>query len=56
MIPLEDSAQPHIWFETCESCQGSFFDAGEISDLASHTWLDYIRDWTTPKRNRGNTA
>src|SRR5712671_7655966 len=37
MIRMVDLEQPHIWFEHCTVCGGSFFDAGEFRDLTHHT-------------------
>jgi PAT family beta-lactamase induction signal transducer AmpG len=34
MTSTADARQPHISFETCSACQGSFLDAGELRDLA----------------------
>jgi PAT family beta-lactamase induction signal transducer AmpG len=31
---IADARQPHISFESCSDCHGSFLDAGELSDLA----------------------
>jgi PAT family beta-lactamase induction signal transducer AmpG len=42
--------QRHIWYETCDDCNGSFFDAGELLDLSQLTVSDFIKRWTTPKR------
>jgi PAT family beta-lactamase induction signal transducer AmpG len=50
MLRLVDPAQPHIWFERCGSCHGSFFDAGEFVDLATITAADFVRRFTTPER------
>ncbi len=50
MIRMVDSRQHHIWFESCPSCFGRFYDAGEFRDLSSHTLLDIIRDVFTPER------
>jgi len=50
MIRMVDSRQHHIWFESCPSCGGRFFDAGEFKDLSSHTLLDVVRDMFTPER------
>jgi len=47
---MVDPKQTHIWFEQCESCHGSFFDAGELSDLASFTMSDIVKRFTTPDR------
>jgi uncharacterized protein len=44
MIRMVDRDQPHIWFESCSTCYGVFFDAGEFVDFKRHTLLDTIRD------------
>ncbi len=44
MLRMVDVQQPHIWYETCEVCGGSFLDAGEFKDLKRHNLLDRIRD------------
>ncbi len=33
MLRRVDPRQPHIQYEECTSCRGSFFDAGEFADL-----------------------
>lgn len=43
MIKTVDPEQTHIWFETCNDCEGSFFDAGEFSDLAEVTISDFFK-------------
>ncbi len=50
MIRMVDASQPHIWFESCPSCFGRFFDAGEFRDLASHNLADVIRDFFAKER------
>jgi Zn-finger nucleic acid-binding protein len=45
-----DKQQRHIWFETCNDCSGSFFDAGELLDLSQLTASDFLKRWTAPKR------
>ena len=50
MIRMVDVKQPHIWFEHCTVCGGSFFDAGEFKDLKQHTIADFFRDLTTHAR------
>jgi Zn-finger nucleic acid-binding protein len=52
MIRMVDLEQPHIWFEHCTVCGGSFFDAGEFKDLAHHTILDFFKDLITEGRSR----
>ena len=50
MIRMVDLEQPHIWFEHCTVCGGSFFDAGEFKDLAHHTVVDSFKDLNTRAR------
>ena len=33
MIPMVDKDQFHIKYESCPTCYGTFFDAGEFRDL-----------------------
>ena len=44
MIPMVDKTQPHIWYESCGSCFGIFFDAGEFTDFKQENIIDYFRD------------
>ena len=44
MLRMVDAQQPHIWYESCEVCHGSFLDAGEFKDMQHFTFLDRIRD------------
>ena len=55
MIRTVDIGQPHIWFERCQDCGGSFFDAGEFKDLKHHTILDIFRDFAAKKRTQSVT-
>ena len=50
MHRLVDPEQPHIWFEQCGSCHGSFFDAGELTDLATVSVSDFFKRIVTPAR------
>ena len=50
MNRLVDASQPHIWFEQCDSCRGSFFDAGELTDLATMSVSDFFKRFTVPER------
>ena len=43
MIRMVDPAQPHIWYESCGTCHGVFFDAGEFTDYKRHTPADLFR-------------
>jgi len=45
-----DEQQRHIWYETCNDCSGSFFDAGELLDLSQLTVSDFLKRWTVPER------
>jgi PAT family beta-lactamase induction signal transducer AmpG len=51
MNRLVDPAQTHIWFERCGSCRGSFFDAGELTDLATVSVSDFFKRFVTPERS-----
>ena len=51
MNRLVDPEQTHIWFEQCESCRGSFFDAGELTDLATVSVSDFFKRFVTPERH-----
>lgn len=45
MVRMVDAAQPHIWYEGCAVCGGTYFDAGEFRDFKSVTLLDVVRDF-----------
>ena len=51
MNRLVDPQQTHIWFEQCGTCRGSFFDAGELTDLANVTASDFFKRFVTPERH-----
>jgi Zn-finger nucleic acid-binding protein len=50
MNRLVDPQQTHIWFEQCGSCHGSFFDAGELTDLVTVSMSDFFKRFVTPER------
>jgi PAT family beta-lactamase induction signal transducer AmpG len=50
MMRTNDPKQTHIHFEECTSCRGSFFDAGEFTDLAQVTISDFFKRLAAPKR------
>jgi len=50
MNRLVDPEQTHIWFEQCGSCRGTFFDAGELTDLATASMSDFFKRFVTPER------
>ena len=43
MIRMVDREQPHVWYESCATCFGNFFDAGEFRDLKKKTIADLFR-------------
>lgn len=43
MVRMVDREQPHIWYESCSACFGTFFDAGEFRDLKKRTIGDLFR-------------
>jgi Zn-finger nucleic acid-binding protein len=50
MVKMVDHKQPHIWYETCHSCFGVFFDAGEFRDFKEETLADYFKDLFAKER------
>ncbi len=50
MIRMVDHQQPHIWYEQCSTCGGTYFDAGEFKDYKEGTPADLIRDWRAKAR------
>jgi Zn-finger nucleic acid-binding protein len=50
MLNLMDPQQPHIWFESCPTCYGRFYDAGEFKDYADDTFSDFIKDLFAKER------
>ena len=50
MMGKTDPKQKHIWFEQCEACHGSYFDAGEFTDLATLSVSDFFKRFTAPER------
>jgi Zn-finger nucleic acid-binding protein len=43
MVRKSDIEQKHIVYEYCNTCRGTFFDAGEFTDFKQETVLDYIK-------------
>ncbi len=43
MRHLHHPEQKHIGYEHCDGCNGSYFDAGELEDLASFSFSDLLR-------------
>lgn len=50
MVKMVDARQPHIWYESCPSCFGVFFDAGEFRDYKEKTVTDFFRDLFAKER------
>ena len=50
MLRTTDAKQTHIWYEECVACHGSYFDAGEFTDLATLSVSDLFKRFATPKR------
>ena len=50
MIRMVDNDQPHIWFESCSSCHGRFFDAGEFKDLSENSLSDFMKRFSAQPR------
>jgi uncharacterized protein len=50
MLRMVDARQSHIWFESCPSCYGRFFDAGEFRDLSTKSVMDFVRGAFTGER------
>ena len=50
MIRMVDRDQPHIWYESCGSGHGVFFDAGEFTDYKQHTPGDFFRRLLAARR------
>ena len=50
LLRMVDPKQPHIWFESCPTCYGRFFDAGEFKDLSEYTIFDFLKQFKTKAR------
>jgi Zn-finger nucleic acid-binding protein len=50
MVKMVDINQRHIWYETCHTCFGVFFDAGEFRDYKEDRFLDYFKDLFAKER------
>ncbi len=51
MVRMVDPAQAHLWYESCSTCGGVYFDAGEFRDYKDRTLFDFIRDVFAGPRN-----
>jgi len=43
MLRMVVNDQPHIWYEACPICHGTYFDAGEFTDFKAETFMDRVR-------------
>jgi hypothetical protein len=43
MLRMVVNNQPHIWYESCPVCYGTYFDAGEFKDFSSESFADTVR-------------
>lgn len=43
MTRMVDAAQPNIGVESCPVCHGTFFDAGEFTELKEHALGEFLR-------------
>lgn len=50
MVRMVDHQHPHIWYESCPVCFGSFFDAGEFKDLKQKSIADMFKGRKRRKR------
>ncbi|MEJ2766012.1 zf-TFIIB domain-containing protein [Photobacterium sp. MCCC 1A19761] len=51
LLRMVDPKQPHIWFESCPTCYGRFYDAGELIDLSEYTISDFLKKFTVEERH-----
>jgi uncharacterized protein len=56
MERMVDAQQPHIWYETCGVCGGSFLDAGEFKDMTHFNLIDRIRDLLVEMKGGRSTS
>ncbi|MFZ5842786.1 MAG: zf-TFIIB domain-containing protein [Pseudomonadota bacterium] len=47
---LQDKKQPHIEIDRCNTCNGTFFDAGEFTDFKKHDVLDFFKSLASKVR------
>lgn len=43
MLRMVVNGQPHIWYEACPVCYGTYFDAGEFKDFKAETFIDTVK-------------
>ncbi len=47
---LQDKKQPHIEIDRCNSCNGTYFDAGEFTDFKQRDVLDVFKSLVAKAR------
>jgi len=50
MLRLVNAHKPHIWYEACPICYGTYLDAGEFIDLKKHSVMDLLKSIFTMER------
>jgi len=50
MLRMVVDRQPHIWYESCPVCYGTYFDAGEFKDYKAETFMDKVKDIFSKER------
>lgn len=43
LVKMVVNGQPHIWYEACSVCGGTYFDAGEFRDFKTESLSDAFR-------------
>jgi hypothetical protein len=43
MLRMVVNGQPHIWYEACPVCYGTYFEAGEFKDFKSENFMDTVK-------------
>lgn len=43
MGKMADKKLPHVWYEFCRSCSGTFFDSVEFKDVKEEALLDHLK-------------
>jgi Zn-finger nucleic acid-binding protein len=50
MLRMVVNDQPHIWYEACPVCHGTYFDAGEFKDFTTKSFIDTVKDLFSQER------
>lgn len=43
MGKMVDAKLPHVWYEFCRSCSGTFFDAAEVPGVKEEVLMDHLK-------------